>query len=326
VAVAAGMAVLGLWMMVGDPRLSHDYGLLLLAGLPALCAGLVEDLSKRVTVLIRLLATMLSGGLAFWWLGAAIVRIDVSLVDALLAYGLVSLLFTMMAVGGLANAVNIIDGYNGLSAFVASAMFLSIAYVGLQVADPLVVAASLAATGALVGFLVWNWPRGLIFLGDGGAYFAGYLLAVLVILLVARHPQVSAWYALVLFIYPVWETLFSAWRRRILRGTSASLPDGLHLHTLIFRRLVRWAVGRKEAASITLRNSLTAPYLWVLSSTAVLPASLFWRHTLALQIVAAVFCVLYVWLYVRLVTFRAPRLLVLKSRRGGVLSRFRDEI
>jgi UDP-N-acetylmuramyl pentapeptide phosphotransferase/UDP-N-acetylglucosamine-1-phosphate transferase len=203
-------------------------------------------------------------------------------------------------------------------------MFLSLAYVGLQVGDPLIVATALAATGALVGFLVWNWPRGLIFLGDGGAYFVGYLLAVLVILLVARHPQVSAWYALVLFVYPVFETVFSVWRRRFLRGTSPGLPDGLHLHTLIFRRLVRWAVGRQEAASLTLRNSLTAPYLWALSSFAVLPASLLWRHTLALQIVAAIFCVLYVWLYARLVRFRAPRALMIRSKKGGLISRWRD--
>jgi UDP-N-acetylmuramyl pentapeptide phosphotransferase/UDP-N-acetylglucosamine-1-phosphate transferase len=267
---------------------------------------------------------MVSGALAFFWLGAEVRRVDIPLLDGLLLYNAASLMLTSMAVGGLANAMNIIDGYNGLAAVVASAMFLSLAYVGLQVGDPLVVASALASAGALVGFLVWNWPRGLIFLGDGGAYFVGYLLAVLVILLVVRHPEVSAWYALVLFVYPVFETVFSIWRRRIVRGASPGLPDGLHLHTLIFRRMVRWAVGRKEAASLTLRNSLTAPYLWALSSFAVLPASLLWRHTLALQIVAGLFCVLYLWLYARLVRFRAPRLLVIRSKKGGLISRWRD--
>jgi len=236
----------------------------------------------------------------------------------------VSLLVTAVATGGLANAINIIDGYNGLTAVVSTVMLMSIAYVGLQVGDNLIVSVALAAVGAIGGFFVWNWPRGLIFLGDGGAYFVGYLLATLVILLVARHPEVSAWYALLLFIYPVFETLFSIWRKKFLRGISPGVPDGLHLHMLVFRRLVRWAVGRRDAASLTLRNSLTAPYLWALSSISVLPASLLWRHTLALQIVAALFCVLYVWLYARLVRFRAPRWLVLRSKRGGPLSRFSD--
>ena len=324
VAIAIALVVLGLWILLSAQPLAGSYWLLLAAGVPALATGLAEDLTKRVGVLTRLFATMLSGVLAFSWLGAEVRRVDMSLIDALLLYNALSLPLTAMAVGGLANAINIIDGYNGLAAVVASAMFVSLAYVGLQVGDPLVVAVALASTGALLGFVTWNWPRGLIFLGDGGAYLIGYLLAVLVILLVVRHPEVSPWYALVLFIYPVFETVFSVWRRRFLRGTSPGLPDGLHLHTLIFRRAVRWAVGRREAASLTLRNSLTAPYLWALSSFAVLPASLLWRHTLALQIVAAIFCVLYVWLYARLVRFRAPRLLVMRSKKGGLLSRWRD--
>jgi UDP-N-acetylmuramyl pentapeptide phosphotransferase/UDP-N-acetylglucosamine-1-phosphate transferase len=324
IAVALALAALGLWLFAGVPTLSVPFWLLLAGGAPALLTGLAEDVTKRVGVLTRLVATMVSGALAFFWLGAEVRRVDIPLLDGLLLYNAASLMLTSMAVGGLANAMNIIDGYNGLAAVVASAMFLSLAYVGLQVGDPLVVASALASAGALVGFLVWNWPRGLIFLGDGGAYFVGYLLAVLVILLVVRHPEVSAWYALVLFVYPVFETVFSIWRRRIVRGASPGLPDGLHLHTLIFRRMVRWAVGRKEAASLTLRNSLTAPYLWALSSFAVLPASLLWRHTLALQIVAGLFCVLYLWLYARLVRFRAPRLLVIRSKKGGLISRWRD--
>jgi len=326
IAVAAALAVLGLRINFSDPGLSHDFWLLLLTSLPALVSGLAEDMTKRVGPLARLFATMCSGALAFWLLGAEVMRIDVAFIDALLAYTGVRLVLTTLAVAGLANAVNLIDGYNGLAAVVASAMFLSLAYVGLQVGDSLVVSVAMSASGALIGFLVWNWPKGLIFLGDGGAYFIGYLLGALVLLLVARHPEVSAWYGLVLFIYPLWETVFSIWRRRVVRGTNPGLPDGLHLHTLVFRRLVRWAVGRRESARLTLRNSLTAPYLWALSSCAVLPASLLWRHTLALQIVAAAFCIVYVWLYLRLIRFRAPRMLVMRSKRGGLLSRWSDDL
>jgi hypothetical protein len=109
-----------------------------------------------------------------------------------------------------------------------------------------------------------------------------------------------------------------------VRGASPGVPDGLHLHMLVFRRLVRWAVGRHDAASLTLRNSLTAPYLWLLSSLAALPATLFWHHPTALKVSVALFCLLYVWLYLRLVRFRAPNWMVLRSRRGGPLSRFKD--
>jgi UDP-N-acetylmuramyl pentapeptide phosphotransferase/UDP-N-acetylglucosamine-1-phosphate transferase len=326
IGVAAGLVALAIAVEWSHSGPSRQIWLLLLAGLPAFVAGLAEDLTKRVGVGPRLLATMVSGGLAFALLGAEIRRLDVGVLDALLAYTAAALLLTVVATGGLANAINIIDGYKGLTAVVSGVMLLSLAYVGWQVGDNLVVSIAFATAGALAGFFIWNWPRGLIFLGDGGAYFIGFVLATLVILLGHNHPEVSAWYALQLFIYPVFETLFSVWRKKFLRGISPGVPDGLHLHMLVFRRLVRWAVGRRDAASLTLRNSLTAPYLWVLSTLSVLPATLFWRNTSALQASVGVFCVLYVWLYLRLVRFRAPRWLVLNAPRGGLISRFRDRM
>lgn len=274
---------------------------------------------------IRLAATALAGILAFFLLGAQLHEVSMPGLDWLMGFTAFSLLFTVVAVAGVANAVNIIDGFNGLASAVVTIALLSLAYVGWQVADALVVSMALAGVGALLGFLLWNWPRGLIFLGDGGAYFIGYLVAVLSFVLVARHRGVvSPWYPMLLFIYPVFETLFSIWRRKIVRGASPGLPDGLHLHQLVFRRLVRWAVGRRDAASLTLRNSLTAPYLWLLSSLAAIPATLFWRQPFVLIGFVVAFCIVYVWLYLRLVRFRGLRLLVLRSRRGGALSRFRD--
>lgn len=324
-AVSLGLLALTVWVAVTGHGPARELWLILLCGAPALLAGLAEDLTKRVSAKFRLAATMLSGLLAFFLLGAQLDSVSFPGLDWLMSFTAFSLLFTMVAAGGLANAVNIIDGYNGLTAVVAGVILMSLAYVAWQVGDNLIVSVALAGTGALVGFLLWNWPRGLIFLGDGGAYFVGYLIAVLSIMLVARHRGVvSPWYPFLLCIYPVFETFFSIWRKRVVRGASPGLPDGLHLHMLVFRRLVRWAVGRRDAASLTLRNSLTAPYLWLLSSIASLPATLLWRNPPALQAAVAVFCALYVWLYLRVVRFRSPRWLVLRSKKGGPLSRFRD--
>ncbi len=324
-AIALALAALAAWIAWSQSGPAAQFALVLLCGAPALVAGLLEDFTKQVGIKTRLLATATAGAMAFFLLGAQLREVYLPGLDWLMAFTLFSLLFTMLAVAGVANAVNIIDGYNGLASVVAIISLLSLAYVGWQVGDNLVVSVALGGVGALLGFFVWNWPRGLIFLGDGGAYFVGYLIAVLSFLLVARHRGVvSPWYPFLLFIYPVFETLFSIWRKRVVRGGSPGMPDGLHLHMLIFRRLVRWAVGRRDAASLTLRNSLTAPYLWLLSSLAALPATLFWREPLVLQVFVALFCVTYVWLYLRLVRFRAPRWLVMRSRPGGPLSRFKD--
>jgi UDP-N-acetylmuramyl pentapeptide phosphotransferase/UDP-N-acetylglucosamine-1-phosphate transferase len=324
-AILFGLLAVALWAMIVSRAIGREMLLVIACGLPPLVAGLLEDVTKQVGVRTRLLATALAGVLAFFLLGAQLREVQMPGLDWLMGFTAFSLLFTVVAVSGVANAVNIIDGFNGLASAVCAITLLSLAYVGWQVGDALVVSMALAGVGALLGFLLWNWPRGLIFLGDGGAYFVGYLVAVLSFLLVARHRGVvSPWYPMLLFIYPVFETLFSIWRRKVVRGSSPGLPDGLHLHQLVFRRLVRWAVGRRDAASLTLRNSLTAPYLWLLSCLAAVPATLFWRYPFVLMGFVALFCITYVWLYLRLVRFRALRFLMLRSRAGGALSRFKD--
>jgi membrane protein YdbS with pleckstrin-like domain len=85
------------------------------------------------------------------------------------------------------------------------------------------------------------------------------------------------------------------------------MPDGIHLHSLIYRRIVQWAIGRKEGRALLRRNSLTSPYLWAFSLMAVIPATLFWNNTPLLIIFCLLFMVTYLWLYARIVRFKAPR-------------------
>ena len=169
--------------------------------------------------------------------------------------------------------------------------------------------------GAVLGFFIWNFPAGLIFLGDGGAYFIGFMLAELAIMLVMRHREVSAWYPVLLFVYPIFETCFSIYRKKFVRGMSPGIPDGVHLHMLVYKRLMRWAVGAKTAHEITRRNSLTSPYLWLLCLIGVIPATLFWQHTVHLFAFVVLFALTYVWLYVSIVRFKAPRWLVFRRQR-----------
>jgi UDP-N-acetylmuramyl pentapeptide phosphotransferase/UDP-N-acetylglucosamine-1-phosphate transferase len=189
-------------------------------------------------------------------------------------------------------------------------MLVSLAYVAWQVGDMFVLVSALTVAGATAGFLVWNYPVGLIFLGDGGAYFIGFMLGELALLLVMRNPQVSTWYAALLLIYPAFETIFSAYRRMFVRGKSPTVPDGIHLHSLIFRRIVRWTVGHKEARALMKRNARTSPYLWLFSLTAVIPATVFWRNTAVLIFFCLLFVISYVWLYARIVRFKSPRWLI----------------
>ncbi len=302
------------WFKGGaDARLGF---LLLLCGFPAFAAGLIEDLTKAVSPAKRLLATAVSGALAFWLLEAQITRTDIPGLDWIVATTLGSLVATVFTVAGVANSVNIIDGFNGLSSMCVSLMLMTFGFVAFQVGDVELALWALAGVGAILGFFVWNFPAGLIFLGDGGAYFLGFFMAEIGILLIARHPQVSPLFPLMVCIYPVFETLFSVYRRRFIRAAPSGQPDGIHLHSLIYRRLMRWAVGARDARAMTRRNSMTAPYLWMLCVSSLAPALLFWDSTPMLLVCMLLFGVTYVALYWRIVRFKTPRWMVF---RGDVM-------
>ena len=281
---------------------------LLGCALPAFLAGLLHDITESWTPRGRLLATALSALLAYFVLDAAIRYTGIPGVDWVVSFGIGSLLATMFTVAGIANSMNIIDGMNGLASMCAAIMFAAIAYVAYQLGDTQIGLLALAAIGAVLGFFIWNFPAGLIFLGDGGAYLLGFLVAELaILLLVHSHGRVSPMFPLLVCIYPVFETLFSIYRRRVLRDAPSSLPDGIHLHSLIYRRVMRWAVGDQSAQALTRQNSMTSPFLWLLCMASAVPAMLFWDNTLALVIALAAFAVGYSALYWRIVRFRSPR-------------------
>ena len=304
----------GMLSMWREPSIGRWILLLLLCSSVAFLGGIVEDFTKRVSPRRRLLLTMAAAAMGYFLLGASIERIDWIFSGWPLTYIWISLPLTVLAVAGIANAVNIIDGFNGLASVVTICMLLSLGYVAMQVNDMFVLVVALMVAGAIAGFLVWNYPAGLIFLGDGGAYFIGFMLAELTVLLVMRNPQVSTWYAVLLLIYPTFETLFSVYRRMFLRGQSPGIPDGVHLHSLIFRRLAQWAVGRHDARALMRRNSLTSPYLWLLSLMAVVPATMFWQKTWVLMLCCLLFVISYVWLYARIVRFKAPRWMIFSKK------------
>jgi UDP-N-acetylmuramyl pentapeptide phosphotransferase/UDP-N-acetylglucosamine-1-phosphate transferase len=304
-------AAISIWRV---PGMTMTMLSLLLCASVAFAGGIVEDYTGRVSPARRLLLTMVGAVLAWWLIGARLDRIDLPFGVLSVPFVWLMLPLTVLAVAGIANAVNIIDGFNGLASVVTICMMVSLAYVAFQVGDVFIVVAALMMAGATAGFLIWNYPVGLIFLGDGGAYFIGFMLGELALLLVVRNPQVSTWYPVLLLIYPTFETLFSAYRRMFLRGQSPAMPDGIHLHSLIFRRVVQWAVGRREGRALMRRNALTSPYLWTLSLMAVVPATVFWHHTGILLICALLFIVSYVWLYARIVRFRSPRWLIWRNR------------
>lgn len=312
IGIAAGLAALP-WVV--EPGTAWFGFTLLLCASPAFIAGFIEDFTAALSPRGRLVATAVSAMLAFFLMDAAITRTAIPGLDWVVGFAAGSLMLTLLAVTGIANAVNIIDGLNGLASMCVVLMLAAVAYVAFQCGDPLIGSICLAGIGAVLGFFPFNYPAGLIFLGDGGAYLLGFLVAELSILLLVRNPgEVSPLFPLLVCIYPAFETLFSIYRRHFLRAVPPSLPDGIHLHSLIYRRVMRWAVADTGSTAITRRNSMSSPYLWILCMFSVAPAVLFWNNTTILALFVLLFGLSYATLYWRIVRFKSPRWLTAPPR------------
>jgi UDP-N-acetylmuramyl pentapeptide phosphotransferase/UDP-N-acetylglucosamine-1-phosphate transferase len=312
VSLLAGVMLSFAWVQFSLPGESRLLWLLLVAALPAFLSGVIEDLYKSVSPRKRLVCNAVSAALGVWLLGAVLKRTGIPGVDEAIQWYPAAVALTLVVVTGLANAINIIDGFNGLASMCVMFMLLALTYVAFQVGDRFVFTVALIIAGSVLGFFLWNYPAGLVFLGDGGAYFLGFTLAELSVLLIGRNPLVSPIFPLLLCAYPIFETLFSIYRRRVVRGVAAISPDGIHLHTLIHRRIIRAAFrvdfDRRQIA----RNSMTSPYLWALCLLSVIPAVLWWDNTAVLTAFLFLFMAAYLLLYRRILKFKTPKWLMIR--------------
>ncbi len=294
--------------------------LLIAAAALTFVAGVVEDLTKRVSVKVRLGASIASALVASWLLGATINGLDIWGVDFLIgSVPAVALFVTAIVVAGGVNAINIIDGFNGLAASTVVVMLAAFAAIGLSVDDMLIVELSLLGIGATVGFLCVNYPKGRIFLGDGGAYFLGFWAAEIAVLLLVRNASVNAWQVLSVCAYPVIEIMYSMYRRKIVRKASPGAPDGLHLHTLIYRRVVP-RVFNVQNAPAWKRNAAVSVLVFPVIAFAACATVIAGSSMIAAILLVLCQLVAYVAIYGRIVRGRwfAKATVVEQVAEGGV--------
>ncbi|MSP86328.1 MAG: hypothetical protein EXR38_01540 [Methylotenera sp.] len=297
---------------------------LIMASIPAFCGGLAEDIFKNVGVAQRLLLTLISAAIAACIIdkGLTLYHVDAVWMDKLLSIEVISLLFTLFVVGGFTNAINLIDGYNGLVGGFMVVALTAITIAAFLVNDAMIASISIIMIGAILGFLAWNWPRGKIFLGDGGSYFIGFISAELCLLLLYHNPTVSPWFPLAIFIYPVFETLFTMFRRTFIHKTLNTEPDANHLHQMIFKLLLnrnQLALCKNQVKKINhdgtpcqfmntcpqkmrIRNNRVAPYIWSATAINAVLAVMFMHSTIMLMGLCLASCSIYVLSYSLLTT------------------------
>ena len=296
-----GALILSLFFV--PPSMLDNYGPFVVSLTPVFLAGLADDLGYHVPPWMRLLAAALSSAVAAALLQIWIIRVDIPYVDMLVACAPVGIVLTLFATSGVCHAFNLIDGINGLSAGTGVMTALGIASIAHAAGDPNAVQMSILMVAAIAGFLIFNFPLGKLFLGDAGAYSLGHVLAWFAILIVYRLESVSTWAMLLVFFWPVADTLFAIYRRKIA-GRDFDQPDRLHYHQFVMRGLeIEWlGRGRREIA-----NPLATLVMMPLIACPIIAGVLLWNEPLMAFLSLLVFAFFFVATYyigIRLILLR----------------------
>lgn len=197
IGIFAGFLAGWVVLYLKNPHLFNEFMFILAGSTIIFFSGLYEDIKRSLGAKLRLILMAFGTCVAILPNEIFVNRLDLP-IDILFQFKIISILFTIFTLVGITNAINIIDGFNGLASMVSIIIFAGIAYVAYKVGDYTVVAIALIMIGSLIGFFVLNYPNGFIFMGDGGAYFTGFVMGLSLVLLVNRHQEVSPWFALTL--------------------------------------------------------------------------------------------------------------------------------
>jgi UDP-GlcNAc:undecaprenyl-phosphate GlcNAc-1-phosphate transferase len=204
---------------------------LMLKAIPAILVvvvlGLVDDtrnLRARHKLVVQTVAAVMLVSIGFR-LFTGVWLLDMSSIGVVL----VSLIFIV----GMLSSVNLVDGHDGLAGGVSLISAAAFATIGSMAGISDVVPFSLAVCGACLGFLVFNFPPGRIYMGDTGSMLLGLLLALTACLVSMRAPSANM-FAAVCFVLgiPLLDTALAISRRVVLRSPLFA-ADCLHMHHVL---------------------------------------------------------------------------------------------
>jgi UDP-GlcNAc:undecaprenyl-phosphate GlcNAc-1-phosphate transferase len=196
--------------------------------------GIYDDM-RGTNARLKFLALIVAGSV-FFAMGGRVDNLSLPLLGSVHLPGVVNYLLTILWVVGVTNAFNLIDGIDGLAAGAGLFSTLVVLVVSLVLGHPHVTVVALVLSGALIGFLRYNFNPASIFLGDSGSLFIGFTLAAVSLEGTQKaSTAVAITIPLMAFGLPVIDTGFSM-VRRFLSGKPIFQGDKEHIHHMLLAR------------------------------------------------------------------------------------------
>jgi len=245
-----GGAIIFLYLLffsfLGNSYLNNMYiHLILLSFIPIFLISLKEDLFHDTKPSHRIFSMMLSVLIFLLFFDESFPIIDISFLSNLMQFEIIKFTFFGICLIVLMNGMNLIDGANGLLIIVSIFQSIGLLVISFLMNDTVFIKLILLTLIPMTILFCFNFPSGVIFSGDLGAYFFGWLNGIYAIFLFGRYDELLSWLAVLIFFYPTMEIGFTMFRRCLLEKKIFFHPDQKHLHTLIFKLNQKFFIDRK---------------------------------------------------------------------------------
>lgn len=220
--------VIGVFIAQPDSPYPNTLNAIMLGSFIIIVTGVLDDLyelSAKVKLLGQLLATVI----VVFWGGVQVEFINLPFSNGVLEFGFLSIPITILWIVGITNAINLIDGLDGLAAGVSSIALITISIMAILIPNPFVVIMGSILLASTLGFLIFNFNPAKIFMGDTGALFLGFMIAVLSLLGFKNVTMISLVIPIIILGVPISDTIYAI-LRRIVNKKPISAPDKSHLH------------------------------------------------------------------------------------------------
>jgi UDP-GlcNAc:undecaprenyl-phosphate/decaprenyl-phosphate GlcNAc-1-phosphate transferase len=194
--------------------------------------GVIDDI-KEISPKVKLLGQILASFIVVLFGDLSVGTINLPF-GGQIDFGYLSIPITMIWIIGITNAINLIDGLDGLAAGVSTIALFTIAGMAYMMGNPYVMVIALIVAMASTGFLVFNFHPAKIFMGDTGALFLGYMIGVLSLLGFKNVTFISLIIPIIILGVPISDTFFAI-IRRLVNKQPLSAPDKSHLHHCLLR-------------------------------------------------------------------------------------------
>ncbi len=192
--------------------------------------------------------------------------------------GIFTIPFTLLWIVGITNAINLIDGLDGLAAGVSSIVLITISAMAMVMGNTFVVVMGTILLASTLGFLIYNFHPAKIFMGDTGALLLGFMISVFSILGFKSITVYSLILPIIILGVPISDTLFAI-IRRIVNKKPLSAPDKSHLHHCLLR------LGFSHRQTVLIIYAMSAFFA---IAAVMLSNSTLWGATLIIAVVLLV--------------------------------------